>query len=66
MTILAIIFVKYYSNYDSNRTHKHIIQQRLKKGVCKIMFKKCPAVATTDHSTSERWTAVKEVILCCD
>lgn len=55
MTILAIIFVKYYSNYDSNRTHKHIIQRRLKfGGVCKIMFKKCPAVTTTDHSTSER------------
>ncbi len=41
---------------------KHIIQWWLKfGGVCKIMFKKCLAVATIDHSTSERWTAVKEV-----
>lgn len=28
------------------------------------MFKKCPAVATTDHSTSGRWVAAKDLTDC--
>lgn len=28
------------------------------------MFKKCPAVATTDHSTSGRWIAAKDLTDC--